>query len=255
MSNKKQEVEIFWTGGYDSTFRVVQLSRMDVVIRPYYLSDNRVAESYEISAIEKITSLIRNHPDTRAELLDLVYIPVSERPETDPVIGEAYKRIFSQNWLGNQYVWLATFAKQHKGIELSIEKGTNPVRLIEKNGGFKKIICDGVGDSYAVDEKTHPDYYALFGNFTIPLLDISKLDMKAFFLQHGYEDVMKATWFCHSPIDGKPCGKCNPCKGVVEEGMAERLDDEALVRYKKAKKVEKIKSTAAFKLAKKILRR
>ena len=101
----------------------------------------------------------------------------------------------------------------------------------------------------------HPDYYALFGNFTIPLLDISKLDMKAFFLQHGYEDVMKATWFCHSPIDGKPCGKCNPCKGVVEEGMAERLDDEALVRYKKAKKVEKIKSTAAFKLAKKILRR
>ena len=50
MSNKKQEVEIFWTGGYDSTFRVVQLSRMDVVIRPYYLSDNRIAESYEISA-------------------------------------------------------------------------------------------------------------------------------------------------------------------------------------------------------------
>lgn len=255
MSNSKKCIEIFWTGGYDSTFRVVQLSRMDVTICPYYLSDKRIAESYEISAIEKIIQLIRNHPDTKAELLDLVYIPYDERPETDPEIKAAYDRIFSQNWLGNQYVWLASFAKEHKGIELSIEKGTNPVRLIEKNGSFRKAEIDGIGETFVVDESTHPDFLALFGNFSIPLLAASKLDMKDFFLSHGYEDVMKTTWFCHSPINGKPCGKCNPCKGVVEEGMAERLDEEALERYKKAKKIEKFKSTALFKLAKKILRR
>lgn len=111
MSNSKKEVEIFWTGGYDSTFRVVQLSRMDIIIRPYYLSDNRIAESYEISAIKEATRLIRNHPDTKAELLDLVYIPISDRPESDEEIKAAYDRIFSKNWLGNQYVWLADFAK------------------------------------------------------------------------------------------------------------------------------------------------
>lgn len=255
MNQTKKEVEIFWTGGYDSTFRVVQLSRMDVVIRPYYLSDNRIAESNEISAIEKITELIRKHPDTKAELLDIVYVPVAERPETDSEIENAYNRIFSENWLGNQYVWLANFAKQHKGIELSIEKGTNPVKLIEKNGGFRKETFEGSGDTFVVDEKTHPDYYALFGNFSIPLLEVSKLDMKDFFVRHDYVDIMKATWFCHSPINGKPCGKCNPCKGVVEEGMAERLDEEALERYRKAKKIEKIKSTFVFKLAKKFLRR
>lgn len=255
MSNSKKEIEIFWTGGYDSTFRVVQLSRMDIIIRPYYLSDNRIAESYEISAIKEATRLIRNHPDTKAELLDLVYIPISDRPESDEEIKAAYDRIFSKNWLGNQYVWLADFAKQHKGIELSIEKGTNPVRLIEKNGGFKKINIDGVGETYIVDENTHPDYYSLFGNFSVPLLEISKLDMKAFFLENGYADVMKATWFCHNPVNGKPCGRCNPCKGVVEEGMSERLDDEALERYRKAKKKEKLKATPVFKLAKKLLRR
>ena len=255
MSNSEKCVEIFWTGGYDSTFRVVLLSRMDVTIRPYYLSDNRIAESYEISAIEKIIQLVRNHPDTKAELLDLVYVPFNDRPETDPEIKAAYDRIFSHNWLGNQYVWLATFAKEHKGIELSIEKGTNPVRLIEKHGGFRKSVIEGIGETFVVDEKAHPDYLTLFGNFSIPLLEVSKLDMKDFFLSHGYEDVMKATWFCHSPVNGKPCGKCNPCKGVVEEGMAERLDEEALERYKKAKKIEKLKSTALFKLAKKILRK
>ena len=79
--------------------------------------------------------------------------------------------------------------------------------------------------------------------------------MKDFFVRHNYVDIMKTTWFCHSPINGKPCGKCNPCKGVVEEGMAERLDEEALERYRKAKKIEKFKSTPFFKLAKKILRR
>lgn len=255
MTNSKKVVEIFWTGGYDSTFRVVQLSRMNVIIRPYYLSDNRIAENYEISAIEKATKLIREHPDTKAELLDLVFIPVSDRPEGDKEIKAAYDRIFSKNWLGSQYVWLAEFAKQHKGIELSIEKGTNPVKLIEKNGGFKKTIVDGVGETFIVDEKTHFDYYSIFGNFSIPLLEISKLDMKAFFLENGYADVMKATWFCHSPINGKPCGKCNPCKGVVEEGLSERLDEEALERYRKAKKKDKIKATPVFKLAKKILRR
>lgn len=255
MNQTRKEVEIFWTGGYDSTFRIVQLSRMDVVIRPYYLSDNRVAESYEISAIEKITQMIRKHPETKAELLDLVYVPVAERPENDIETENAYNRIFNQNWLGNQYVWLANFAKHHNGIELSIEKGTNPVKLIEKNGGFKRITVDGIGETFVVDKKTHPDYYALFGNFSIPLLEVSKLDMKEFFITHDYVDIMKATWFCHSPINGKPCGKCNPCKGVVEEGMAERLDEEALKRYRKAKKVEKIKSSSLFKLAKKILRK
>lgn len=252
----KRTVEIFWTGGYDSTFRVVQLSRMDITVQPYYLSDNRTNEKYEVGAIEKITQLIRNHPDTKAEILPAIYISVEDRSASQPYIKDAYKRIFDKNWLGNQYVWLADFAVEHPGVELSIEKGTNPVNLINKNGGFKKCSDSEIGDYYVVDRDiTDPDYYALFGNFSIPLLELSKLDMKEFFMTHGYEDVMKATWFCHKPVNGKPCGQCNPCKGVVEEGMAERLDDEALKRYRKAKVIDKLRATPIFKLAKKILRR
>lgn len=252
----KKTVEIFWTGGYDSTFRVVQLSGLPITVQPYYLSDNRLNEKYELGAIEKITELIKKHPDTRAELLPTIYVSVEDRSESRLEIEDAYKRIFEKNWLGNQYVWLANFACKHPGVELSIEKGTNPVNLINKNGGFKKLTDSEIGDYYVVDKDiTDPDYNALFGNFHIPLLEVSKLDMKEFFLKHGYDEIMKTTWFCHTPINGKPCGKCNPCKGVVEEGMAERLDEEALKRYRKAKAVEKIKSTPLFRLAKKILRK
>ena len=228
---------------------------MDITVQPYYLSDKRIAESYELNAIEKITELIGKHPDTKAEMLPTIYISVEDRPQGQTHIAEAYKRIFEKNWLGNQYVWLADFAVQHPGVELSIEKGTNPVRLIEKNGGFKKQSSEAIGDYYTVSEETHKDYRTLFGTFVLPLLDYSKLDMKAFFMENGYEEVMKLTWFCHSPVNGKPCGKCNPCKGVVEEGMAERLDEEALKRYRKAKLIGKIKATALFRLIKKILRR
>lgn len=245
-------VEIFWTGGYDSTYRVVELSRQDITIQPYYLSDNRLNEKYELGAIEKITQLIRNHPDTRAVLSDTIIIPMDSRPQSQPHIRAAYNRIFSKAWLGNQYVWLAEFALEHKGIELSIEKGTNPVKLINANGGFRRL-ADG---SYAVDESiTDSDYIALFGNFTMPLLDVTKLGMKEFFKAHGYDEIMKATWFCHTPVNGKPCGKCNPCKGVVEEGMAERLDEDALKRYRKAKLIGRFKATPIFRLAKKILGR
>ncbi len=249
----RETVEIFWTGGYDSTFRIVQLSRLDITVQPYYLSDNRIAESYELSAIEKITKLIKKHPDTKCKLLPTVYISVDERPEALPEVKKAYERIFSKNWLGNQYVWLADFAAEHPGVELSIEKGTNPVKLISQNGSFKKNFSETVGDYYTVSADSDKDYFTLFGNFTYPIIDYSKPDMKDFFLKYGYDEIMAATWFCHTPIDGKPCGKCNPCKGVVEEGMAERLDEEALRRYKKAKLVTKLKASPLFKLAKKIL--
>ena len=53
MENKK-EFEVMWTGGFDSTFRICQLSRMDVVITPYYLCNNRPSEPNELNAINTI---------------------------------------------------------------------------------------------------------------------------------------------------------------------------------------------------------
>lgn len=99
MNKNKKTVEIFWTGGFDSTFRVVQLSRMNITVQPYYLSDKRIAESYELNVIEKITQLINAHPDTKAEMLPTIYVSVEDRPESQPQIAEAYKRIFKKTGL------------------------------------------------------------------------------------------------------------------------------------------------------------
>ena len=60
MGGGNKIVEIFWTGGFDSTFRIVQLSRCNVTIQPYYISDNRKSEKNELKAIEQITNILND---------------------------------------------------------------------------------------------------------------------------------------------------------------------------------------------------
>lgn len=36
---KPRIVNILWTGGLDSSFRVIELSQMEVIIQPYYIID------------------------------------------------------------------------------------------------------------------------------------------------------------------------------------------------------------------------
>ena len=37
MTKEKRIVNIFWTGGLDSTFRIVELSQRQCTIQPYYI--------------------------------------------------------------------------------------------------------------------------------------------------------------------------------------------------------------------------
>ena len=47
----------------------------------------------------------------------------------------------------------------------------------------------------------------------------------------GVLDLMHLTWFCHTPVRQKPCGRCPPCIQAIEEGMRDRVSLRALGRY------------------------
>lgn len=57
-------ISVLWTGGLDSSYRMVQLSRRHVRVQPYYLSDNRRSEQQELNSIAEVTRDIQEHPDT-----------------------------------------------------------------------------------------------------------------------------------------------------------------------------------------------
>lgn len=54
------------------------------------------------------------------------------------------------------------------------------------------------------------------------------------FVQLGFEEALKKTWFCFTPINDKPCGSCNPCLTAIADGMQWRFDSDALIRFKYA---------------------
>ena len=48
--------------------------------------------------------------------------------------------------------------------------------------------------------------------------------------ENPFDDIMKHTWTCHYPINGKPCGFCQPCRLKIKESMDFFFSKEALKR-------------------------
>lgn len=242
-----KRVSIFWTGGYDSSFRVCQLSRLNIEIQPYYLSDNRRSEKNELNAIREITEFLNALDETKATILPLEYIPKPNR-DKDNNITKSYKTLRKQDFMGSQYEWLAIFAKNHKGVELSIHKDDKAIQLISKHGALKEEIDEDIGRYYVIDEKnSSPDLIRVFKDYHLPLAQYTKKEMKKEYKENGFDEVIGKTWFCFTPINGKPCGKCNPCVYTIEEGMKERFDNAALYRYHAKKTKVKIKRSKFLK--------
>lgn len=224
-------IEVFWTGGFDSTFRVCQLSKKSVIIHPYYLSDNRLSESYELNAIEKIRDNLLNNPETKAIIEPIKYVSMEQR-HSNSAITEAFRALRQKGYLGSQYEWLGVFAAEHKGIELSIHKDDKAIELINKLGKLE-LVESPYGHYYRIDKNSSElDLVTLFGNMSFPLAEYTKVEMKQKYISMGLGDIIDDTWFCHTPIDGKPCGCCNPCRYTIEEGMSDRFTPEALTRYR-----------------------
>lgn len=226
-------INVLWTGGWDSTFRIAQLSRMSGVSVQgiYIVGDKRPSESREIEAINSIISALMLKEDTKAKLMPLRIIKKEDIPSNQR-ITEAFNRLCKKNRLGTQYEWLARFAYVSPGVELGAimpDGEFSGVReTINKYGGLLKD-----GNSYRLDfEKATEDCRLIFGNFGYPLAFTREREMVDIIADWGYQDIMKLTWFCHRPYKGRPCGICRPCEQKMEGKMEFLLPNDAKKRYK-----------------------
>ena len=232
-----QHVNVLWTGGMDSSFTMIKLSRLNVEIQPYYLCDNRASESHELQAISQIAEDIRRHPETKCTILPLIKFKTAD-VELDASITNAYHKLELTTKIGSQYDWLARFAKSVEKLELSLEKSENgkATACILKYGGIKRVN-EGELIYYVLDKQvSSQDLIAVFGNLHFSLAwDYTKKEEIDQFKQLGFEESLKKTWFCFTPINGKPCGVCSPCKAAIAEGLLWRFERDALIRYRKDK--------------------
>jgi len=234
----KPKIKILWTGGWDSTFRIIFLAEKNVIIEPIYLLNNRKCESHELHAINTIADELKKSKTTKFTLKPLKTIKTAN-VKADANITEAYKNLADEMHLGGQYEWLARFSnlQAYKGIELSIHKDDKAYRVIKAFGKTKKV-SEQYGSYYVLDkDRSRRDLVKVFGNFKYPLFNLSKKRMKRITDNWGYSSIMAKTWFCHDPLNDKPCGICMPCIYSMEEGMSYRFSEEAIVRYKKLRKL------------------
>lgn len=231
---QSKEVKLLWTGGWDSTFRLLQLiDNKEVFVKPYYIIDTaRASTTVEIKTLSKLKKLIKQYlPDAYQYLGAFNFFSIHEIEENEE-ISQSYHVLKSRSYLGGQYDWLARFTAQNgiSGLELSVHRDDTTYPFLKDNVVLSNIT--NLGEIYELNKEiSDKDLTHIFKSFRFPLLDWTKLKMNTYSEEQGWTEIMNATWFCHRPLHGKPCGICNPCRYTIQEGMGRRLPNQAKTRY------------------------
>ncbi|SFU93623.1 7-cyano-7-deazaguanine synthase [Halomonas korlensis] len=222
-------IDVFWTGGWDSSYRVLYASVVEKrLIKPHYIIDfGRKSSLRELEAISDIRrKLEKIDPEAAKRIGEIKITPITEIADI-PEVTESFNRLKKQAHLGSQYDWLSRYATSHNidDLELSVHVDDKAYFFLEgrvKQGkdGRWRMRDDAEGD------------VRIFSCLTFPLLQISKTEMREQAQKHDFIDALEKAWFCFNPKKGKPCGVCNPCIYAVEEGMGYRLSGNAMLNYR-----------------------
>ena len=214
---------IFWTGGYDSTFRILEALLVDkVIIVPIYLSgiiDNnankktrRNNNKQELAALTKIIKIIyETYPNEAKYLKPLLIIPevtISKKVVTSMDI--LYRKRMVRRPVC-QYGALAQVSlDMNHPIELAVEK--EPDSSMMYNSIYNKVQGHGINCKIkSTLIKRYPEL-EIYQNFRFSTLHLSKKDMLKIAIKHGFSNILKLTWSCWYPQNGKPCQQCIMCK-------------------------------------------
>ena len=248
MADAPATTRLLWTAGWDSTFRLlVALLVRGNAVQPYYLIDpDRPSTPDELHAMRRIADAVaRRFPDAAGRLCSPVVARVIDlRP--DPAITARFQRLRSRSHLGGQYDWLARFAAQEnlRDLELAIHRDDRAHAFLERY-----VVRDDNGDGdrdgdpfYRLRDDPPDADLVLFAPFRFPVFERTKRDMQREAIEHGFADVMELTWFCHAPTSGgRPCGRCNPCRYTIEEGLGRRVPLPGRLRYHRRRLLKQLK--------------
>jgi hypothetical protein len=221
VKNQVAPVDLLWTGGWDSTYRLLDLVlTRRCAVQPWYLMDEeRASTPLEQDAMRRILQAIEaRDPDAVALVEDIQMVAVD-----DVASDEGVSAMCGRLRLGSQYDWLARFAAQQglDRLELSVEKRDSRVCGLLR-GNMEAVESRGGTTFRLAADPDNPDL-ELFRSFEFPILHLTKADLSAQAETKGWTELMELTWFCHDPRDGKPCGMCTPCLVALEEGLGERI--------------------------------
>lgn len=225
-----KRINLLFTGGWDSTFRLCQLSFLNVKVQPVYVCicghEDRTNCEKEIQAQDRIISMLRQKENTKATLLDPIRLSTDSLPK-DLEFESAFDKWFESGKIPGQLRYLGKLQKLYPELEYCCEGPTLKRRqqgykkgklhvFLEEHGFSFKIQSDG---SANMDVSRADDgLKLLWGGFTFPILGITEMDMVVYIRSWGYEDVFRQTWTCDYDGD-EPCGVCHNCNTKWASGL------------------------------------
>jgi hypothetical protein len=218
----KNFTQLFWTGGWDSTFRLLQLLILNKnMVQPYYIVDHsRRSKENELNSMAEIrTALFSKFPFTKNLLLPTISFDLSNVVHNS-VLNQSFLNLRNKRPLGIQYLWLSEFCLQLNlnNVDLSIESATG--------SGVDSLIAPILNKNSNKISLSYKDTdeYRIFNFYTFPLITMSKAEMQSIAEDQGFLDILVKSWFCHKPIFKRfTCGLCNPCKSVIKSDMGYRI--------------------------------
>jgi len=221
-------VNLFWTGGWDSTFRVRQLILSEKKeVHPYYIIDHlRKSAGVEVYTMGILKELIQENFPQSEHLLHPTFYYNLEYIEPDSKTTGAWDRLNTHFHVGTQYDWLQRFRKQFEldSIEVALFKDANVSTSPSFRQWYNAFLTDDRFPESPHQKEIITDLSVLFERFNFPLMSMVKTEMLEIAQQKGWMPVMKNTLFCHRPsVNIKPCGICIPCRQVVGDGMSWRI--------------------------------
>lgn len=241
--NKKTIINLYWTGGYDSTFRLCQLIiDKKQWVQPIYISsviDNdeqketrRFSVQQELETMKKIIETLRTkYPTETKRLFDPLVI--REKIKISPEIERCMYILYMQGKMRRpvcQYGGLSQYSLvSGLQIETSVEK--DPINSMMYNTIYPHLkfsendtgLVVGMVDENKIREEKDK-CMLIFRNLKFGTINLTKKEMLEIAKENGYSDVLKMTWSCWYPENGKPCGKCIMCYDRVYNEKIEGIN-------------------------------
>jgi hypothetical protein len=209
---------VFWTGGYDSTFRICQLVLdANKYVQPIYICDPCIDDTFmhgrrknrrlEVEAMDTIRMHLENECIKRKLPIDLL-LPTLYVTRV-VVGGDIFQSMYKIYWNGglsrpvSQYSAMAEVTRQLNIIvEVCVENDNHSI--------MGALIKPYILEDKLIDDKPHE--LEIFDRMRFPIIHLSKCDMYKIAHADDYDYLLQFTFSCWYPKGLKPCGQCVMCK-------------------------------------------
>lgn len=184
-----QPVHVLWSGGFDSTFRVLQLLIKGKQVQPIYAVDTpdwskRIRETAARKAIRHQLPL-----NLSRRLASDLIVPMED------VLWQKERKLFSQTF-GPAY------SPQLPWLIATVDAIKKPTEMLL------------VQDDFTTRQPAQLAILHQHG-IKLPLSQFTKADLYHLAEQLGFSSLLDLTWSCdadYGGTSGRPCGKCDSCK-------------------------------------------